>query len=112
MNLNLTINGKALRTDIMAGETLLEVLRRLGYVGVKSGCGTGDCGACAILLNGRAVNSCLVLAACAEGASITTVEGLEEGLHAGMHQLDSLHQGLAPSLGVQTRHLADRVQGR
>ncbi|HLK55719.1 MAG TPA: (2Fe-2S)-binding protein [Chthonomonadaceae bacterium] len=57
-------------------ETLLEALRdRLGLTGSKEGCGNGNCGACAVLMEGRLVNSCCVLAVEAEGASITTVEG-------------------------------------
>ena len=79
MTITLTINGIEKKIDIAPGATLLEVLRHEGYVGVKSGCGSGDCGACAVLLNGRAVNSCLTLAVRADGASITTVEGLADG---------------------------------
>ena len=76
MKIDLTINGKDLVMDAAPGETLLELLRREGYKSVKKGCGTGDCGACAVLLNGRAVSSCLVLAAKASGSSVTTIEGV------------------------------------
>ena len=76
MKIRLTVNARAWEIDIDPGATLLDVLRRLGYKGVKKGCGSGDCGACAVLLNGRAVNSCLVLAAKANGAQVTTIEGL------------------------------------
>lgn len=76
MRIQLTVNTRVHEIDIDPGETLLEVLRRLGYKGVKKGCGTGDCGACAVLLDGRAVNSCLVLAAKADGVQVTTIEGL------------------------------------
>jgi len=79
MTITLTINGEPRDVRTAAGETLLEVLRREGFVGVKSGCESGDCGACAVLMNGRAVNSCLVLAATADGAEIVTVEGLADG---------------------------------
>ena len=83
MKLSLTINGVPKSVTADAGETLLAILRHEGYVGVKKGCGAGDCGACAVLLNGHAVNSCLVLAAKADGAEIITVEGLasSDGLH-------------------------------
>ena len=83
MKLSLTINGVPRSMAADAGETLLAILRREGYVSVKKGCGAGDCGACAVLLNGRAVNSCLVLAAKADGAEIVTAEGLatSDGLH-------------------------------
>ena len=63
-----------------ADESLLDVLRnRLNMTGSKEGCGTGDCGACSITMDGRLVCSCLVLGAEAEGRSIETVEGLSEG---------------------------------
>ena len=78
MNIELTINGIRREFEIAPGETLLELLRRAGYKGVKKGCEAGDCGACAVLLDGRAVNSCLVLAAKADGHSVVTVEGLAE----------------------------------
>ncbi len=77
--MTLTINGKKRTLTIDPGEKLLDVLRREGYMGVKKGCGAGDCGACAVLFNGRAVNSCLVFAAKAEGAEILTIEGLATG---------------------------------
>lgn len=79
LTITLTINGKEKTFEIDPGEKLLEVLRREGYMSVKKGCGTGDCGACAILLNGRSVNSCLVFAAKAEGSEILTAEGLATG---------------------------------
>lgn len=79
MTITLTINGRAMTLEIDPGEKLLEVLRREGFTGVKKGCGTGDCGACAILLNGRSVNSCLVFAAKADGGEILTIEGLANG---------------------------------
>jgi len=83
VNLTLTMNGATKTFEAAPGETLLELLRREGYVGVKSGWGTGDCGACAVLMAGRAVTSCLLLAVRADGTSITTVEGLaqDRGLH-------------------------------
>lgn len=76
MRIALTINGERRELETPPGETLRDLLRRDGYVSVKAGCGTGDCGACAVLFNGRAVNSCLVLAAKADGAEVATVEGL------------------------------------
>lgn len=79
MILDVTINGTRRSLDAAPGETLLELLRREGFVGVKKGCGTGDCGACTVLLNGRAVNSCLVLVAKLDGAAILTIEGVADG---------------------------------
>jgi carbon-monoxide dehydrogenase small subunit len=75
-----TINGDQVEFACPPEETLLNALRnRLGLTGVKEGCGTGDCGACSVTLDGRLVCSCLVLGAEANGRDITTVEGLAEG---------------------------------
>src|ERR1700746_2902561 len=75
-----TINGDAAEYLCEAEESLLDVLRdRLGLTGSKEGCGTGDCGACSVTLDGRVVCSCLVLGAEAEGREIRTVEGIAAG---------------------------------
>jgi aerobic-type carbon monoxide dehydrogenase small subunit (CoxS/CutS family) len=79
MGISVTLNGVRRTLQANAGDTLLEVLRREGCVGVKKGCGSGDCGACTVLLDGRAVNACLVLAAKVDGATILTIEGLADG---------------------------------
>ena len=71
------LNGELLRTEAAAYETLLDVLRKkLGAKEVKSGCAKGDCGACAVLLDGKAVNACLVLAVQASGSEVVTVRGI------------------------------------
>jgi carbon-monoxide dehydrogenase small subunit len=75
-----TVNGDALEFVCDADETLLDALRnRLGMTGAKEGCGTGDCGACSVMLDGRLVCSCLVLGAEAEGRRIETIEGMADG---------------------------------
>jgi len=75
-----TINGDAVEFVCDADESLLDVLRnRLGLTGAKEGCGTGDCGACSVTLDGRLVCSCLVLGAKAEGRAIGTIEGMSDG---------------------------------
>ena len=74
------INGDDIEFVCEPDETLLDALRdRVGLTGVKEGCGTGDCGACSITLDGALVCSCLVLGAEAEGRSVTTVEGMADG---------------------------------
>ena len=79
MTLRFKVNGIVHQVDASPGETLLEVLRRLGMKSVKKGCETGNCGACTVLLDGKPVASCIVLAPQADGRSITTVEGLSQG---------------------------------
>lgn len=75
-----SINGDPTEFLCEPDETLLDVLRdRLGLTGSKEGCGTGDCGACSVTVNGRLVCSCLVLGAEAEGQEIGTIEGMAEG---------------------------------
>jgi len=75
-----TINGDSVTFHCDPNETLLDSLRdRVGLTGVKEGCGTGDCGACSIMLDGRLVCSCLVLGAEAESRNIETVEGMSDG---------------------------------
>ncbi|RRH89994.1 (2Fe-2S)-binding protein [Mesorhizobium tamadayense] len=75
-----TINGDHVEYLCQPDETLLDVLRdRLGLTGAKEGCGTGDCGACSVIVDDRLVCSCLVLGAEAEGRQIETIEGMAHG---------------------------------
>ena len=77
-DLVLDINGAKLHTRASADESLLWVLRnRLNMTGTKYGCGEGECGACTVLLNGKATRSCITSVSDAAGAKITTIEGLE-----------------------------------
>jgi len=77
---NLTINGTTHSVSVRADQTLLNILRdKLELSGAREACGIGMCGACTVLINGRALSSCLMLAWQAEGKEITTVEGLSEG---------------------------------
>lgn len=75
-----SVNGDPTEFLCEADETLLDALRdRLGMTGAKEGCGTGDCGACSVTVDGRLVCSCLMLGAEAEGREICTIEGMAEG---------------------------------
>lgn len=77
MEINLEVNRKHYILDVAEDERLLDVLRnRLGLMGTKEGCGEGECGACTVIMDGKTVNSCLVLAGQADGRRITTIEGV------------------------------------
>ena len=79
MRIELTVNGERREADVWAGESLLYVMReRLGLPGSKNACEQGECGSCSVLLDGKLVCACLVLAAQAEGHQLVTVEGLAE----------------------------------
>jgi carbon-monoxide dehydrogenase small subunit len=85
MKISLTVNGRRHEADVWEGESLLFALReRLGLPGSKNACEQGECGSCSVLLDGKLVCACLVLAAQAAGHDVVTVEGLagEGGLHA------------------------------
>lgn len=82
--MSLVVNGEHHRVGVEPWTTLLELLRDLVHLtGTKEGCGTGDCGTCIVLVEGRPVNSCLMLAVDAQGREVTTIEGLvlDEELH-------------------------------
>jgi len=83
MKITFTLNGTEQSHEVYPGTTLLEVLRREGHLEVKHGCDSGDCGVCTVLIDGKPINSCILLAAQADGANITTVKDLGD--------LDNLH---------------------
>jgi len=78
--ITLRINGETHSLEVESRETLLQVLRdRLDLTGAKEGCAGGECGACTVLINGRPMNSCLILAVAVQGQDILTIEGLADG---------------------------------
>ena len=78
--IKVTVNGILYELSVQPWETLLDVIREhLGLTGTKEGCGLGECGACTIIMDGKTVNSCLVLAVEADNRVITTIEGLANG---------------------------------
>jgi len=80
LTINLKVNGKPVSASAEPSTSLLDFIRdTLNYKGAKLCCNTGECGACTILFNGQPINSCVTLAADANGAEITTVEGLADG---------------------------------
>ena len=95
--ISFTVNGVEETREVPSNMTLLTFLReQLNLTGVKSGCDAGECGACTVLMDGEPVNSCLVLAAEADGANIRTVEGL-----ASEGQLDPLQKAFIEFTGTQ-----------
>ncbi len=96
MNISLTVNGHAHQVQLTGNETLLDVLRSLGYKSVKFGCGEGFCGACTVIIDGKAVNSCLIPAVTANGFSIITVESLGD-----VQKLSILQQAFIDAGAVQ-----------
>ena len=92
-----TVNGDSIQFACPTDESLLNVLRdNLGLTGAKEGCGTGDCGACSVTMDGRLVCSCLVLGVEAEGRDITTIEGMSSG-----EQLHPLQQQFIDHAALQ-----------
>jgi carbon-monoxide dehydrogenase small subunit len=92
-----TINGDEVEFACQPGQTLLEVLRtELGMTGTKNGCGSGDCGACTVIVNDRPVNACLVLGVELEGAENETIEGMAVG-----NQLHTLQQKFLDHAALQ-----------
>jgi carbon-monoxide dehydrogenase small subunit len=76
-HIELNVNGRTVHVQVNPEDLLLDVLRnQLGLLGAKEGCSTGECGACTVLMDGRPVNACLILAVRAQGIEITTIEGL------------------------------------
>jgi aerobic-type carbon monoxide dehydrogenase small subunit (CoxS/CutS family) len=116
MPMELTVNGRARTVDVLPHHTLLEVLRDdLGLTGTKECCLVGECGACTVIVDGESVDSCLILGVEADGASVTTVEGLATGDRLDPLQAAFLETGAAqcgfciPGQLVSARVLLEEV---
>ncbi len=95
--ITMTVNGVKRTVEIDVRESLLDVLRdKLGLTSVKQGCGVGECGACAVLIDGVSINTCIYLASWADGKEIRTVEGLEQD-----GKLSSVQQAFVDGGAVQ-----------
>src|SRR5215213_5887545 len=97
MLITFNINGESRTVDIFSMSRLLDVLReQLNLTGTKEGCGEGECGACAVMLDGQLVNSCLLPIAQVDGAAIRTIEGVADG-----EQLHAVQQAFLECGGAQ-----------
>ena len=114
--LTLTVNGEAVETAVAPYKTLLEVLREdLDLTGTKHGCELGECGACAVLLDGQPVLSCLVVAGACEGRNVATVEGMA-GRDGRLHPLQDAFADLGgsqcgyctPGILLTAQHLLEK----
>jgi len=88
------LNGKSIRLEASGSRRLIDVLREdIGLTGTKEGCGIGECGACTVLINGEAVNACLVLVGQVNGKEIITVEGLSKNGNLNLLQQNFIRFG-------------------
>ena len=114
MQLNLNINGEQVSRDAEPRQLLIHYIRDTpGLTGTHWGCDTSNCGACVVLMDGKPVKSCTILAAMAEGHEIRTVESLEQNgrldpIQQGFHEMHALHCGFCtPGMLMTTRALLD-----
>ncbi|MDN5312061.1 MAG: aerobic carbon-monoxide dehydrogenase small subunit [Thermoanaerobacteraceae bacterium] len=114
-DITLSVNGESYSVNVEENRTLLSVLREeLALTGTKEGCGAGECGACTVLFDGKAVNSCLVLAVETDGHEITTIEGLaKDGKLHPIQEAFIKHQGVqcgfcTPGMIMSAKALLDR----
>ncbi|MBI2264541.1 MAG: (2Fe-2S)-binding protein [Armatimonadetes bacterium] len=115
MDIHFTLNGEPVRWEVAPGETLLEALRAHSFYGVKDGCSTGDCGACAVIVDGNPRNSCVMFAFQVQGRTVLTIEGI--GNPDKLHPIQQafLDLGAAqcgyctPGMIVTAKALLDRV---
>jgi len=112
-----TLNGRSISREVFAHRLLLDLLRdEIGMTGTKEGCGTGDCGACTVYLNGKPVNSCLILSGELDGAEIVSIEGLKIGPELHPIQQSFLQDGGAqcgyctPGMLMMAKALLDENQ--
>jgi carbon-monoxide dehydrogenase small subunit len=112
--ITLTVNGEDYEISVKPNVSLLDVLRdELDFTGTKRGCDTGDCGACTVIMDGKAVNACLVLAMRADGCKIVTIEGMASGNKLDPIQEAFLEKGAVqcgfctPGMALSTKALLD-----
>lgn len=116
MNITLTVNGKKYHRNVAESKNLLHFIREdVGLTGTKEGCGAGECGACTLIMNGKTVNSCLVLAVEADGAELQTIEGETKNgklskLQQSFHDCHAVQCGFCtPGMIMTTRSLLEKT---
>lgn len=118
VDITLTVNGKAVAASVHPGASLLDFLRQEGLTGVKQGCGVGECGACTVLVDGTAVDSCLFLAVWADGKAVRTIEGEARGNELSRVQRAYLEAGAVqcgfctPGLVMATTAFVEKNKGQ
>lgn len=114
IDISFNINGNDMTVSVKPSESLIDMIRRLGYKGTKKGCDTGDCGSCALILDGKAVIGCLMPAFYADGKKITTIEGIGSILNPHPIQKAFVDAGAVqcgfciPGMIISTKFLLDR----
>jgi aerobic carbon-monoxide dehydrogenase small subunit len=115
--ITINVNDIDYKLQVKPSATLLDVIREdLGLTGAKEGCGEGECGACTVLMDGKAVNACLILAVEANGRAITTIEGLADGevlhpIQQAFVDVGGLQCGFCtPGMILSTKALLDKNQ--
>ncbi len=113
--INFTVNGRNYKLDVKDNEILLDVLReKLHFTGAKEGCGEGECGACTVIMDGKAVTSCIILAVEADGSDIETIEGQSVGeeisdIQEAFIEENAIQCGFCtPGMVMSTKALLDR----
>ena len=113
--ITLTVNGSVEQVDVPGNYTLLQMLReKLALTGTKNGCATGECGACTVIMDGKPMTSCLVLAAAADGRKITTIEGVAKDGQLHPLQQAFIEEGAiqcgycTPGMILTAKHLLDK----
>jgi carbon-monoxide dehydrogenase small subunit len=111
-----TVNGKKVEVTVDEKELLVDVLRnKLGLTGTKKACGTGDCGACTVLLNGTAIRSCITFACMIDGKEVVTIEGIGDAEHVHPIQQAFIDEGAiqcgycTPGMILTTKALLDKI---
>jgi len=115
--IELSVNGEIHEVGVKPNDTLLEVLRNeIGLIGTKEGCGVGECGACTVLMEGKPILSCLILAMDASGREVTTIEGISTGedldpLQASFIQDGAVQCGFCtPGMILTAKELLNRIK--